>query len=153
LKILLLALPVLAAFLFITLPAIAIVNSGQSPSVASSQQACIAFTDPSGIPAPVLINFDDPTEAAVICEHYKPTFGVTFEDGQLTRAIAYGLEPDKAHSIPNVAINDAIPPGNSEGVPMRITFDEPKTHVGFFVGDGETVQLTALLTAYDVAGG
>jgi hypothetical protein len=139
LKILLLALPVLAAFLFITLPAIAIVNSGQSPSVASAQQACIAFTDPSGVPAPVLINFDDPHEAAVICEHYKPTFGVTFEDGQLTRAITYGFEPDKAHSIPNVAINDAIPPGNSEGVPMRITFDEPKTHVGFFVGNGETV--------------
>jgi hypothetical protein len=152
LKTFLFALPLMAAFLFFILPALTLKNPGQAPSVANAQQACTSFTDPAVIPAPSLINFDDLPDAALIAEHYRPTFGVTFEDGQQVRAITYGIEPDKAHSIPNVAINDAVPPGNNEGIPMRINFDEPKTHVGFYVGNGETAQITALLTAYDSSG-
>jgi len=88
----------------------------------------------------------------VIGNHYKPTFGVSFEDGQLTRAITYGLEPDKTHSAPNVARNEPVPPNTSEGGPMLIMFDQPKTHVGFFVGNGDNAQITALMTAYDATG-
>src|SRR4030065_1646476 len=146
------ALPFMPGILLLILPAIALINPGQIPSVASAQQACTSFTDPAGIPAPTLINFDDLPNAAVIGDHYRPTFGVAFENDQVTRAITYGNEPEKAHSAPNVAINDAIPPGNSEGVPMNISFVEPKTHVGFFVGNGETSQISALLTAFDATG-
>jgi hypothetical protein len=147
------AFPVLAVMLLFAIPAIALVNPGQNPSVASAQQQCIPLNDPSGIPAATLINFDDLPNAAVIADHYRQTFGVTFEDGRQTQAITYGLEPEKAHSAPNVAINNPILPGDSAGVPMHINFDEPKTHVGFYVGNGETDQISALMTAYDDAGG
>ena len=120
------AFPVLAVMLLFAIPAIALVNPGQNPSVASAQQQCIPLNDPSGIPAATLINFDDLPNAAVIADHYRQTFGVTFEDGRQTQAITYGLEPEKAHSAPNVAINNPILPGDSAGVPMHINFDEPK---------------------------
>ena len=152
LKTVLIALPVMAVFVFFILPALTLKNPGQSNSVVNAQQVCTSFTDPSVIPAPTLINFDDLPEAALIGDHYRPTFGVAFEDAQLTRAIIYGLEPDKAHSIPNVAINNAVPPGDSYDIPMRIAFDQPKTHVGLYVGNGETSQISALLSAYDASG-
>ena len=143
---------VLAALLLLALPAIARMVPGQAPLVASAQQACTPLTDPAGIPAPTLINFDDLPDAALIGDHYRPTFGVAFEDGQQTRALTFGLEPVNAQSKPNVAFNDPVPPSTSEGVPMQIAFDEPKTHVGFFVGNGGTAQITALMTAYDASG-
>ena len=68
-------------------------------------------------------------------------------------ALIYGNEPAKAHSQPNVAINNTIFPNTSANVPLRIAFDAPKTHVGFYMGNGDTVQPTALLTAYNAAGG
>jgi hypothetical protein len=151
-KTFLFVIPVILALLFFTLPALSMNNPRQINSVVSAQQACTSFTDPANIPAATLINFDDLPDASVIGDHYRPTFGVAFEDGQLTRAITYGLAPDKAHSRPNVAINDPVPPGDSAGVPMRISFDEPKTHVGFYVGNGDNAQITALLTAYDASG-
>ena len=143
---------VIIAVLFLISPILSLVNPGQVPSVANAQTQCTSFTDPGKIPAATLINFDDLPNASVIADHYRPTFGVSFEDGPLTRGIIYGNEPDKAHSRPNVASNDAIPPGTSEGVPMFITFDEPKTDVGFYVGNGENAQLIALMTAYDASG-
>lgn len=152
LKTFLIALPFVVVIVLFSLPALALIHPGQTSSVASAQQACTSFTDPAKIPAPTLINFDDLPDAVVIADHYRPTFGVAFEDGRQNRAITYGLKPDNAHSSPNVAINEAVPPGDSVGVPMRITFDELKTHVGFYVGNGGTSQITALLTAYDVAG-
>jgi hypothetical protein len=152
LKTFLIALSFIAAALLMTLPALALINPGQSASIANAQQSCTSFTDPASIPAATLINFDDLPDAAVIGDHYRPTFGVAFENGQQTRAITYGLEPGNAHSKPNVALNDAIPPGTSADVPMRIAFDEPKTHVGFFVGNGDSAHVTALMTAYDASG-
>ena len=38
-------------------------------------------------------------------------------------------------------------------MPLYFTFDAPKTHVGFYMGNGDTQQPTALLTAYNAAGG
>ncbi len=152
LKTFLFVLPVMTVFLLFILPALTLKNPGQAPSVANALQACSSFTDPAVIPAPSLINFDDLPDAIVIADHYRPTFGVKFDDGQQVRAITYGLKPGNAHSAPNVAINETVPPGTNEGIPMRITFDEPKTHVGFYVGNGGSGQITALLTAYDVTG-
>ena len=100
----------------------------------------------------MLINFDTLPNAAVIGTSYKPSFGVTFEDSKATQAIIYGNEPAKARSAPNVAINNAVFPGTSAGVPMIIDFDTPKTHVGFYIGNGETAQVTALVRAFNAAG-
>ncbi len=116
-------------------------------------QDCTQLQSPTQIPSPGLINFDDLANATVIGDSYRPAFGVRFEDGRTTQAIIYGNEPAKAHSQPNVASNNAIFPNTSVDVPLRITFDAPKTHVGFYMGNGDTVQPTALLTAYNVAGG
>jgi hypothetical protein len=152
LKIVLPASAVIIAMLFLVSPIISLISPGHVQSGASAQQACTSFTDPSKIPAATLINFDDLPDGSVISDHYRPTFGVSFEVGPLTQAKINGGMPDNAHSKPNVTINDPVFPGTSEGVPMRINFDEPKTHVGFYVGNGSGTQLTALMTAFDASG-
>ncbi|GAB4579111.1 MAG: hypothetical protein Fur0022_18490 [Anaerolineales bacterium] len=124
-----------------------------TPSPAHAQTQCSILTSPEAIPAPALINFDDLPNAATIADHYQPSFGVRFEDNELTRAIIYGNEPSEAASPPNVAANSAVPPNTSDDVPMDIWFDQPKTHVGMYIGNGETQQITADLTAYNAAGG
>lgn len=116
------------------------------------QNPCQELFSPADIPAAGVLTFDDLSEAATIENYYAALYGVRFENGQTTRAITYGLEPDKAESRPNIALNDAIAPGTSAGVPFVITFTEPKTHVGFYMGNGETQQPSGLLTAYDAAG-
>lgn len=128
--------------------------SQSRPAAPAPQQPlqCTTIKGPDEIPAAALINFDDLPNAAVIADHYRPTFGVRFEKTDITQAIIYGNEPAEAASPPNVAINNAIFPNTSANVPMNIFFDEPKTHVGFYLGNGETIQPIALLTAYDVAG-
>ena len=115
-------------------------------------QGCVQIQSPSQIPSPGLINFDDLANAAVIGDSYGPDFGVHFENSAATRALIYGNEPAKAHSLPNVAINDAIFPGTSAGVPMRISFDAAKSHAGLYFGNGDTVGPVALMRAYDAAG-
>ncbi len=130
-------------------------RSGQNVAPAANPQQtqqCTEIKGPDEIPAAALINFDDMSNAAVIEDHYRPSFGVRFEKTGTTQAIIYGNEPAEAVSPPNVAINNAIFPNTSANVPMNIFFDEPKTHVGFYIGNGETQQATALLTAYDVTG-
>ena len=141
-----------AGMLIFVLPAFIRVYGNQGPTVASAQSQCTSVADPGNIPAPALINFDDLSNAAVIGDHYRPTFGVKFEDSPTNKAIIYGNEPAEAHSAPNVAINNAVFPDTSANVPMVIDFTEPKTHVGFYVGNGETSQISALMTAYDVTG-
>ncbi len=136
LPVLILALPALTRF-FLDAP------------TANAQATCTAIKSPTEIPAPILINFDDMANAAVIGDHYRPSFGVKFENTATTRAIIYGNEPAKAHSSPNVAANDAVFPNTSAGVPMNIYFNSPKTHVGFYIGNGETAQISGLMTAYD----
>ncbi len=128
------------------------VSEGDAPPVAYAQAGCQVLTSPDALPAPAVIRFDDLAEATVIGARYQPSFGVVFEDNKTTRALIYGNEPSKAASPPNVATNDAVPPNSSSGVPMNIRFDEPKSHVGFYIGNGGTGQVTATLTAYNASG-
>jgi hypothetical protein len=118
---------------------------------AQAQSACSLMTKPEDVPAPILINFDDLPNAATIGDYYRHTFGVRFEDSRSTRAITYGLTPGDAASPPNFAINNALV-GTSANVPMVISFTSPKTHVGFYLGNGDTPDLTALLQAFDAQG-
>lgn len=142
---------ILAIFFFLW-PELSTMLKGTHPSIVSAQQACTVLSDPKNLPSPVLINFDTLPNAKVIGTSYKPSFGVTFEDSRLTQAIIYGNEPAQAKSAPNVAVNNASS-GTSAGVPMNITFDTPKTHVGFWIGNGSGQQLTALVRAYDANNG
>ena len=125
-----------------------------TPKARAPQQpaACEDLQSPTQIPAPGLINFDDLANAAVIGDAYQPSHGVRFEDAANTRAIIYGNEPAEAHSPPNVAINNAVFPASSNGIPMRIWFDSPKTHVGLYMGNGEGQDIIAVLAAFDAAG-
>jgi hypothetical protein len=116
------------------------------------QNPCQAISAPADLPAAGVITFDDLPEATTIENHYDALYGVRFENSKTTRAITYGKEPDKAESRPNVALNDPIAPATSAGVPLIINFTEPKTHVGFTMGNGDTQQPTGLLTAYDTSG-
>jgi len=114
-------------------------------------QGCTQLQSPTQIPSPGLINFDTLPNATVIGNNYAATYGVRFENSPTNRAIIFGPDP-APQSAPNVAINNAVFPNTSNNVPMHITFDAPKTHVGFYMGNGETQQPTALLTAYNAAG-
>lgn len=116
------------------------------------QNPCQELLTPSDIGAAGLITFDDLPEATTIENHYAALYGVRFENSSTIRAITYGKEPDKAESRPNVATNEAIAPATNAGVPLVINFAEPKTHVGFYMGNGETQQPNGLLTAYDTTG-
>jgi len=135
--------------LIIIWPVVALMAGAQPEQAALAQQQCQELTSPKDIPGAVLINFDGLPNGATIANHYAPFIGVSFEDSEITRVITYGNEPAEAHSAPNVAINNAVFPNTSSGVPMVIKFDAPKTHVGFYLGNGETAQITGLLTAYD----
>jgi hypothetical protein len=113
---------------------------------------CSALTSPDQIPSPGLIHFDDLPGTTIIAGSYQPAHGVTFENTGITRALIYANEPAEAHSSPNVAINDAVSPNTSAGVPMKIEFNAAKQYAGFYLGNGETTQPVALIRAYDVAG-
>ncbi|HLF91506.1 MAG TPA: hypothetical protein VI451_21355 [Anaerolineales bacterium] len=140
------------AIVLLIWPALKSIWGSTSPDVSAQGFQCTQLFKPGDLPSPVLINFDDLPNAAVIGTHYRPSFGVTFEDGDVTQAITYGNEPGKAQSPPNVASNNAIFPNSSNNVPMNIWFDEPKSHVGFYIGNGENQDLRAAISAYDVSG-
>ena len=120
------------------------------PCGVTLQSPCQEIFSPADVPAGGRITFDDLSEASVIENHYAPLYDVRFENGSTNHAIAYGKVPDLAASPPNVALNAAIPPVGTTVGPLRITFDEPKTHVGFWMGNGDPQKPpNGLLTAYD----
>ena len=113
---------------------------------------CVALVSQDQIPSPGWIHFDDLAGTTIIGNAYQAAHGVTFENSGVTRALIYANEPTEAHSPPNVAINDAVSPGTSAGVPMKIEFNAAKQYAGFYLGNGETQQPVALIRAYDVTG-
>jgi hypothetical protein len=128
-------------------------DKGSTPRAASAQQQCQTLADPKDVPSPALISFEELPNAAVIGNSYWLSHGVAFENSRTNQAIIYGNEPAEAKSPPNVAINNAIFPNTSSGVPMVMSFDSPKTHVGMWIGNGETLQIAALLSVFDANGG
>jgi len=144
------ALVILMGMAIIFLPAL-LKLFGYGTNASAQSVECLNLESPIQIPQPYLINFDDLPNAAVIGDSYRPSFGVRFEDNRLTQGLIYGNEPALAQSAPNVASNNAVFPNTSSGIPMVINFDSPKTHVGFFLGNGDTPQLAALINAYDAA--
>jgi hypothetical protein len=144
-------------YILIVVAALVIGGVGVSHSGASAEtlwqtQGCVQLQSPTEIPAPGLINFDTLANATIIGNNYVATYGVRFENSATNKALIFGPDP-APRSAPNVAINNAVFPNTSNNVPMYFTFDTPKTHVGFYMGNGEAQQPTALLTAYNAAGG
>ncbi len=116
------------------------------------QQGCQALSSSKEIPDPAgLIHFDDLDHGKTIGSSYESAHGVLFEDSRQTRAVIYGKEPDMAHSPPNVALNEPVSSESSSGVPMLIKFEKEKSHVGFWIGNGNQEQ-SALLVGYDAQG-
>lgn len=118
-------------------------------------QVCTQLTDHRQIPATALVDFDDLPDAAAVGDTYAGAFGLHFYSGADTQVITYAdrtADPTTARSTPNVATNNAISPNTSAGVPLTFWFDQPKTHVGFWMGNGEEQGHIAALVAYDAAG-
>ncbi|MCZ7670398.1 MAG: hypothetical protein M5U34_26180 [Chloroflexi bacterium] len=138
----LLFLLLLAAFTIgggmLTWPADALVN------------ACTPLTDPAQIPAPTQINFDDLADGNTIGDYYQAAHGVRFEDSRVQHAEA--VASVLAHSRLNVAMNVAVDPNVSNNSPLLIQFDDPKTDVGFYVGNSGGSSITAVLRAFDING-
>jgi hypothetical protein len=141
----------LLVVIFLAWPELTVLMKSANPAVVSGA-SCPPISSPTQMHSPALINFDTLANSAVIGSQYKPSLGVTFEDIKTTQAIIYGNEPLLAKSSPNVAVNNAAVGGTSAGVPMNIYFDQAKTEVGFWIGNGSNLQLTALVTAYDQTG-
>lgn len=125
---------------------------GMPCNPATLNSPCQELGRPSDIPIAGVINFDDLSPGAVIGDAYAALFGVRFENGRSARTLIDDKTPEQAASAPNVARNEAVAPATNGSVPMLITFDEPKTHVGFSMGNGDPVKVTGQLTAYDTAG-
>ncbi|MBW7883241.1 MAG: hypothetical protein H3C34_11510 [Caldilineaceae bacterium] len=127
----------------------------RAPKRAATGPGCYEIYRPEEIPAPALINFDDLPDAATVGDHYRSAYGVRFYNGKDTRVITYAdrpADPTKSLSKPNVAINDAVWPETSANKPLTFQFDSPKTHVGFYMGNGETANLAGAMVGYDAAG-
>ncbi len=129
--------------------------AARAPQRAPLGPGCYEIFRPEEIPAPALISFDDLPDATAIDTHYQASHGVTFYNGKDTRVITYAdrpADPTKALSAPNVATNDAVFPETSANKPMTFRFDLPKTHVGFYMGNGESAGLPGAMVGYDAAG-
>jgi hypothetical protein len=127
----------------------------KAPRPAAPAPGCYEIKSPTEIPAPALVDFDDLPDAATIGAHYQPTHGLTFFTGKETNVITYGdrdADPTKSRSKPNVATNSAVFPTTSENIPLTFRFDTGKTHVGFYMGNGETAGLAGAMVGYDAAG-
>ena len=133
------------ALILLLWPQFAVILGNPRDSSANAQTgACTQLSDPKNIPSAVKIDFDTLPDGTVIGDTYRPSFGVRFEDSPTAQAVIYGKTPANAHSSPNVAVNAA---GAQTTTPMTILFDLPKSHVGFWIGNGAE-QDVALMTAY-----
>jgi hypothetical protein len=109
------------------------------------------LTDPSAIPDPGLITFDELADGMTVGTSYRDSHGVIFESSPATRLVAQFDR--RAHSDPNVAVNEPATGTDSTNIPLRIDFAEPKSHVGLWMGNGTaTFPLPGVLTAYDAGG-
>ncbi len=127
-------------------------------------QACLPIAQPADFPTEsALINFDTLNDQAIpegtdLSSLYKADFGVTFPPlndaagNSLNRVVATG-DTAAPHSKPNIAFNSALNNDiGSDDVPLIIDFAEAKSHVGFYYGANDTLDLDATLTAYDASG-
>ncbi len=127
----------------------------RAPQPTERVPGCVELKHEREIPAPALIDFDDMPDETPVDTHYVPTHGVAFENARETHVRTYGnrpVDPTVARSAPNVAINDATSPATSENVPLTFYFRTGKTHVGFYMGNGEDAGLVGVMTGYDADG-
>ena len=122
----------------------------QSAAVRAQQQGCLVLKDPSEVPGPSVINFDNLAPTTIIGAYYQAAYGVTFEDARATRGVILENSAN-AHSLKNVGYNEPVG-GDSANIPMRIFFNPARTHVGFWLGGGNGDTTSALITAYNAAG-
>lgn len=135
-----------------TTPATATVTKTATRQDTGSCQELFIETE---IPNRAWINFDNVGDGVILENTYRASHGVTFENNNLTRVFTYAdraADPTKARSAPNVAINDAVSPNTSAGIPLVINFFDNKSHVGFYMGNGATQQPAGVLRAYDASG-
>lgn len=127
----------------------------KAPKAAPPAPGCYELRSPTDIAAPVLIDFDDVPDATIIENSYRLSHGVKFYNGSDTRVITYAdreADPTKARSSFNVATNSAVHPTTSANLPLSFQFTGGKTHVGFYMGNGETAGLAGAMVGYDAAG-
>ena len=114
------------------------------------EPGCYELFSPREIPSPSLIQFDDLADASVIGSYYQASHGVVFEDGKLasvkTQANATAV------SSPNVARNQEADPDGGAAVPLSFKFESGKTHVGFYMGNGDADSVPGSMVGYDAAG-
>ncbi len=126
--------------------------SGQSAAAA----ACVAITDPREIPGPKIITFDELKDNTALTTQYKAPYGVEFLNQNPSAVIhtVTARELDTPQTPPNVAQNPLLPGVKHSALTLSFSF--PRTHVGFFLGNGGTLptggSVTAFITAYDAAG-
>lgn len=116
------------------------------------QLQCERIPAPGALPEPTLITFEELPNATVIDDSYRDEHGILFENSETNRALIYGNEPEGASSPPNTVSNSAIFPNTSVNVPLQIQFDNPQSHVGFYIGNGDGDAVTGVLTAFTADG-
>lgn len=133
----------------------------QLPTLAANLNAplatCLTLATTADIPAPnKLITFDDLAVNTIIANSYKPAFGVAFENSDLKSSKVITFTDGIITT--NVATSVITPSITNDDRRLLITFDNPQTHVGLLVGNGEPATpaqggTTATLIAYNAQGG
>ena len=124
--------------------------------------ACIATANAGVVPVDktdfssnaIVITFDDLSVATQVDDEYE-SLGVYFVNDEITTPLIvgpYNRNYSQTCSEPNSLANDADYPHTSANVPLKIIFKDPVRKVGMCIGNGENLQPTAVLTAYDVNG-
>lgn len=135
--------------MFLLWPQIAVIVGDTHDTSALAQTGACQLSDPKNLTGAVKIDFDTLADGTVIGDAYRPSFGVRFDNDPAFAQALINANPASALSDPNVAINKAIAP--QAITPMTITFDVPKSQVGFYIGNGSGQDM-AYVTAYDAFG-
>ena len=106
-------------------------------AVVSAQPAagCVQIADARQIPGPKIITFDDLADKTLLNTQYMASYGVDFlnqNPAPIIHAVTAN-ELDTPQTPPNVAQNQIAQTGK---MPFVINFTFPRTHVGFFLGNG-----------------
>ena len=148
--------PAALTILFCLLVGLGVVFIHQAnAAVLSAQPAvnCVQLTDARQIPGPKIITFDDLPDKTSLNTQYQASYGVEFLNQNPAPVIhaVTANELDTPQTPPNVAQNPLV-----VGVPKSpfvITFSFPRTHVGFFLGNGGMLPtgkpVSAVITALD----
>jgi hypothetical protein len=144
----------MAAIIFLLIGAGFFVFQRANAAPVSPQPAagCVQLSDPREIPGPKIITFDTLADKTTLGTQYSASHGVSFSGNSPAAVVHAVTGKEAAQTNPNVALH---PTGGQ--LPFVINFSFPRTHAGFYLGNGGQyvtgAPVIASISVKNVAGG